>query len=178
MNEKKIVLLFVIFGFLIFSTISYAAEFWIVKFSIDSQNEYTSVGQRVSLPLYITNEGLLEDSYNISTVALGIQSENIIIEQPEINSTIIDTNKTEKITIILRSLAQGDVRVLITAYSDACKIAGAVSPLCENSKEIVLKSDYVSLPDIDIISILQIFVIVLILITYRKINLKKILNSY
>ena len=145
------------FGF--FSTAANAAEFWVVKFAIEARGVQASVGQRIELPVYITNQGLLTDSYNVNTTVLGPDPGSFLIETSPIQTVSIESNQTEKINVFIQTLMQGSRSVRVNVVSDACTLKLQDTVECKHDQEVVLSADYASLPDVDVWAACQIFVI-------------------
>jgi len=168
MSEKKIIFFVAMFGIFVFgfvcsfgffSTAANAAEFWAVNFTIEARGVQASVGQRIELPVYITNQGLLTDSYKVSTTTLGPDPGSFFIELSPIQTVNIESNQTEKIKVFIQTLMQGSRSVRVNVVSDACTLKLQDTVECKHDQEVVLSADYASLPDVDVAAVVQIFAI-------------------
>jgi hypothetical protein len=156
----KVMLLISLF-FICTISVANASEFWSLKFDAwVGEPAIVTVGKTINLPVYVKNNGLLEDTYDVNVTVVG-SSQNVIIENP---SFVIGPVKygevkslSSKITLLVAEDAGIDIKVKSTAYSSAVW-----------SKTTTIKSGLASLPDFDFLGIVQMMILVSILFLISK----------
>jgi hypothetical protein len=171
MIEKRTIFFVAMFGIfvlgfvctlVVFSTAVSAEEFWSVHFATDVRSVHTTVGERITLPIYITNLGLLTDNYKVITTPTGLNPEGIFIEQSPMQTVSIESNKTENVNVFIQTLMQGSRSVRVEVVSDACARKPIDTPECKHIQDVDLSVDYASLPDVDDAAVVQIFMIAVV----------------
>ena len=91
------------------SALAEAKEFWPVNFTVNIQNTSTIVGSEANLPIYITNKGIMNDSYVVNTTVYGEKKPKVmIVEQPIIHTDIVIPEQTLSLISKVRALSSED----------------------------------------------------------------------
>jgi hypothetical protein len=156
-----------------------AKQFWIINYSVRTADISSVVGRNIRLPIYVTNLGVVSDSYviNITPVGSSDKRSMIIIDKtilyiPE--SGVLSYSETEDVNVGAMILSADEtIPVGIWVYSNldtvVCTRDADCSYLsseyscetsagkCSHYKTINLKAEFHSMPELDWFGVLQIF---------------------
>ncbi|MCS7123072.1 MAG: hypothetical protein RMJ17_00635 [Candidatus Aenigmarchaeota archaeon] len=118
-----------------------------------SQSAFT-VGTAI-LPVYITNKGLLKDSYNISVISL--TPNRIFVEPLQKLVENLFYGKTDVVRATLMILSEGTAHLSIVVNS-------TIDNRIYRTATTTIKSGYVSLSDLDNFSFLQITILAIVIL--------------
>lgn len=120
-----------------------------------------SIGEKI-LPIYVTNKGLLKDSYNFSAISLMPNIAKIYLENPVENLVY---HKTGITTAKLSILFEGSVIIQVTANS-------TTNSSVYKTATMTIRIGRVSLSDLDLMSLLQIILIAGLILLFSSYHVK------
>jgi len=150
--------LMILIGLIFFASVN-AAEFYSLKFTTwVGEPSAATVGKTINLPVYVKNEGLLNDSYSVS-ITTG--SPNVLIETPSFTIGPVKYGEVKslssKITFVVA--ADSNINIVVTSV---------VYPSASWSKTLTIKSGLASMPEYDFFGMVQIMILVFILLCMSK----------
>ena len=136
-----------------------AAEFWSIKFDAwVGEPSTATVGKTVNLPVYVKNNGLLEDSYSVNITS---DSANVFIENPSFTIGPVKYGEVKSLYSKMTFLVAADSSITIT-------VSSTISPSTSWSKTLKIKSGIASLPEFDFFGVVQIMIMVFVLLLISK----------
>jgi len=151
--------IFLILIGLIFFVGANAAEFWSIEFDAwVGETTTATVGKTVSLPVYVKNNGVLEDSYTVSTTS--DPANNVFIENPSFTIGPVKYGEVKSLSLKITFLVAADSNMTITVNS-------TTSPSVNWSKTLQIKGGLASMPEFDFFGVIQIMVLVFVLLILK-----------
>lgn len=148
----------VLISLILFASVN-AADFWSVKFDAwVGEPSAATVGKTINLPVYVKNNGLLEDNYSVSITS---DSANVFIENPSFTIGPVKYGEVKNLFSKVTFLVAADSSMTIT-------VSSTISPSVSWSKMLKIKSGIASLPDFDFFGVVQIMIMVFVLLIISK----------
>lgn len=145
-------------GLIFFTSVS-AANFWSIRFDVwIGETSAATVGKTISLPVYVKNNGLIEDSYSVTITS---NSTSVYIENPSFTIGPVKYGEVKSLPSKITFIAAADSSINVTVTS-------ALYPPNTWSKILKIKSGIASLPEYDFFGIIQIMALVFILLLISK----------